>query len=149
MKTHVVVLVLLTAVAGLAAVFVPTEGLSQEQKANVGVVSVHIEGGVSDQFCTVTLLREGRAIAAKDLRVGNKHRFENLPFGAYDVSCESARMKSLVKKAFLRADDKTVELTFQMQGGEGTFVFGAGTSVDALEARVKKLEAAVAKLRGK
>ncbi len=141
------VAIALTGLLGLAR---PGTATSQEKASADGVIRIlmHV-GGIVD-YATVTLFHEGKAIGTKDVPIiGGKTEFKKLSPGTYEVRFECPGWKTLVKRVILSETDKTAELMPKMVKGDGTLVVGPGPSLQELVDRIKKLEAAIAKLQGK
>lgn len=121
---------------------------SQAKPANVGSLKIVLDGA-EGKTATTTLYQEGKVIASKDRRIGNRVEFENVPLGVIEIRCESPMLKTVIRRALLKEDDRNQELIVTMVMGEGTTSIGFGPSVHELETRIQKLEAAVATLQGK
>lgn len=122
--------------------------LSQEKK-DTGMLKVNLHGGTGGQIITTTVYREGQVLATRDQFLGNRVEFKNMPLGTLEVRCESPGHTTVIKRALLTPDDREPEVIVEMKKGEGAQSVGFGPSVHELEARIRKLEAAVAKLQGK
>jgi hypothetical protein len=112
-------------------------GHAQEKKDDMRTLSVLV-GTSDDQPVTVTLYRDGKAIATRDINTRQRYQFLNLPRGNYEVHFEAPQHTTVVKKVVL--EDFDSELTTPLAKGQGTIVLGAGPSLRELEARIKKLE---------
>jgi hypothetical protein len=135
--------------AALISLEWPDSSTSQDKASAPGSIRIKMYGGDND-YATITVFREGKAVATKDVTMNaGIGEFKNLPLGAYEVRLECPGWKTLVRRAILAETDKTAELVPKMVKGDGTLVVGAGPSMQELVARMDKLEAAVAKLQGK
>ena len=116
---------------------------SQDKSSAEGSIRIKMQGSDNDH-ATVTVFREGKALATKDLLINaGEAEFKNLQLGAYEVRLECPGWKTLVRRAILTEMDKTAELMPKMTKGGGTLVVGPGPSLQELEARIQKLESSV------
>jgi hypothetical protein len=138
------------AFAALVALEWPGSATSQDKGGPpYGSIRIKFPRG-DDDTVTVTVFREGKALATKDVSLNaGETEFKILPLGTYEVRLECPGWKTLVRRAILTETDDTADLMPRMIKGEGTLVVGPGPSLQELEARIKKLEADVAKLQGK
>jgi hypothetical protein len=144
----------MVATAAVLYLSIPRGASTQEKKDGESRINVFIEnpgGGVADrEVATITLYRDGKAIATKDVPFGsNGATFDKLSSGPYEVRFEALGHKTVVKRVVLRATDKSLPLWASLPKGKGTVVLGAGPSIQELAARIKKLEDDVAKLQKK
>jgi hypothetical protein len=75
--------------------------------------------------------------------------FKQLPLRTYEVRVECPGWKTVVRRVILSEMDKAQALLPKMTKGDGTVVLGSGPSLQELEDRIKKLEAALTKPQGK
>jgi hypothetical protein len=138
------------AFAALIGLRWPGSATSQDKASADGSIRIKFPGTATEDHATVTVFRDGKALATKDVQINaGEAEFKNLQLGAYEVRLECPEWKTLVKRAILTEKDKTADLMPKMVKGDGTLVVGPGSSMQELEDRIKKLEAAVAKLQGK
>jgi hypothetical protein len=121
-------------------------GQAQEKKTELRSISVWATTP-DDQPITVTVYRDGKAIATRDVTSRVETSFAKLPRGNYEVHFEAPQYTTVIKKVAL--EDFDSELKTIMAKGQGTVVFGGGPSLRELEARIKKLEEALAKPQSK
>jgi hypothetical protein len=141
-------ILIVVAGAAILCVGIPNGAPSQEKKEREGVIEVWVENPVG-MVATITLYGEGKAIATKDVRFGGRTTFDRLPLRAYEVRCEAPEHATVVKRVLLREGDRSQVLMTRLPKGKGSVALGAGPSLQDLEARIKKLEEAVAKLQKK
>ena len=151
-KPQLSLLVFVLLVSTTAVAFVFAQRLlftreSAEPRAGTGSLRLVLDGSTHGAVA-ITLFQHGEVVASKDQRIGLDVRFERLPVGAYEVRCESPGHKTVVKRALLTVVEPSAEVIVEMVEGEGTTVIGAGPSLQELDARLRKLEADMAKLRG-
>jgi hypothetical protein len=138
------------AFTGLLSLEWPGSATSQDKTPVDGAIRIQMQVVESGDFATITVFQEGKAIATKDVAInGGGAEFKKLSMGTYEVRFECPGWKTLVRQALVTETDKTAELTPKMVKGEGTLMIGTGPSLQELDDRIKKLEAAVAKLQGK
>jgi hypothetical protein len=141
------ILVVLASVTVLC-VGIPNDVSSQDKEERKGVIEVLVENPASGD-ATVTLYQDGKAIATKELRFGGRTQFDRLSLGTYEVRFEALGHTTIAKRVLLREGDRSHVVRAKLPKGTGSVVLGAGPSLQELEARIKKLEAAVAKLQKK
>jgi hypothetical protein len=125
-------------------------GTSQDKAPGNGSIRVKFEDASVNTPGTVTVFRDGKAIATRDAYInGGSAEFKSLPLGTYEVRSDCPGWKTVVKRAILTDTDRSADLMVKMLPGNGTLAYGVGESLHELEARIQKLEAAVAKLQGK
>jgi hypothetical protein len=137
------------AFAGVLGLGWPGAAKSQDKAWADGSIRIDFQGSVND-YATVTVFHEGKAVATKDVIINaGRAEFTKLPAGTYEVRFECPGWKTLIRRAMLTEKEKTAELMPKMVKGDGTLVVGPAPSLQELEARIKSLETAVAKLQGK
>lgn len=137
------------AFTALLALGWPGAATSQDKASAGGSIRISFQGGEND-YATVTVFHDGKAVATKDVILNaGQADFKKLALGTYEIRFECPGWKTIVRRAILSDTDKTAVLTPKMVKGDGTLVLGPGPSLQELEARIKSLEAAVVKLQGK
>ena len=124
---------------------------AQEKKEEDGLIQIYVQGGKDCPFVAVTVLRDGKAMASRDispdLQSGSGYVIERLPRnGSYEVHFQAPHHTTLIRKIFLE-HEKRASLNPTMVKGTGTIVLGSGPSLQELEARIRQLEDVVAKLK--
>jgi len=101
-----------------------------------------------DPAVLVSVTKAGTIVKSSDCSANHSISWESIAAGDYEVRFEAPNKQTLLKRIHITAGEETV-LSAKLPDGKGTVGLGAGPSLSEMDARLRRLEAAVAGLKKK
>ena len=137
----------------LLLVFFLTGVIAARGVAQNGVVDVRFgssQAGTRQHSVMVSLIRDSGVVEEGESVVPSGRRFSDVAPGVYDVRVEGAGIVTQVKRGVHVTANQTLNLEFVLRPGSGAEVTQYAAAVlsrEEIEARLRKLEAAVTDLQ--
>ncbi len=104
--------------------------------------------GSEDPAVLVSVTKVGSIVKSSDCTAARGITWEKIAEGDYEVRFEAPNKQKLLKRIHITAGEETV-LSAKLPDGKGTVMLGSGPSLSDLDARLKRLEVAVAGMKKK